>query len=166
MCRELSQGFHEQLVELTARYDAETRTRLGELAARYESALQQHEAEIQRSQQEVSRALESRAEVVAQLSNMTAAVDYLKRQWQLAQHQIEQSDLRHQAMLGSLSWRLTSPLRRALDFLSLVSKKKKSDPAPTSDLSPAQVVDHQPALSPGARAWLARMDSSDQGGQT
>jgi len=164
MCRELSQDFHEQLVALTTRYDAETKTRLGELAARYESALQQHELEIQRSQQEVSRVLESRAEVVALLSNMTAAMEYLKSQWELAQHQIEQSDLRHQAMLGSLSWRLTSPLRRALDFLSLVGKKK-SDPAPAIDLSPAQVVDHQPALSPGTRAWLARLDSSDQGGQ-
>ena len=164
MCRELSQDFHEQLVALTTRYDAETKTRLGELAARYESALQQHELEIQRSQQEVSRVLESRAEVVAQLSNMRAAMEYLKRQWELAQHQLEQSDLRHQAMLGSLSWRFTSPLRRALDFLSLVGKLK-SDPAAAIDLSPAQVVDHQPALSPGTRAWLARLDSSDQGGQ-
>ena len=135
-----------QLVELTARYDAETKTRLGELAARYELALQQHELEV-------SRALESRAEVV----------ESMERQRELCGYQLEQADSRHQAMIKSLSWRITSPLRRALDFLSLVSKKKKSDPAPTRDLSPAQVSDHQPALSPGARAWLARMDSSDQG---
>ena len=140
MCRELSQDFHEQLVELTARYDAETKNRLGELAARYDSALQQQESEIQGLQLEFSRATE-----------------YLRLQRQLFQQELEQADLRHQAMLKSFSWRITSPLRRALDFLSSAGRIK--DPAELSaDRQSARADSQQPPLSPGTRTWLAKLN--------
>ena len=148
MCRELSQDFHGQLVELTARYDAETKTRLGELAARYELALQQHELEIQRHQLEVARALESRAEVV----------ESMERQRELFGYQLEQADSRHQAMIESLSWRITSPLRRALDFVSRAGRKNASAPSP--DPLPVRAMGEQPPRSPATRAWLARIDAA------
>ena len=147
MCRELSQDFHEQLVELTARYDAETKNRLGELAARYESALQQQESEIQKQESEIHR---------LQLE-FSQASEYLQRQRLLFQQELEQADLRHQAMLKSLSWRITFPLRRALDFLSSVSRAKDTATLP-ADRGLARAVGQQPPLSPGTRAWLAKLN--------
>ena len=147
MCRELSQDFHEQLVELTTRYNAETKNRLGELAARYESALQKQESEIQKQQLEIQG---------LQLE-FSQATEYLRRQRQLFQQELEQADLRHQAMLKSLSWRITSPLRRALDFLSSAGRIKDAA-ALSADRQSARADSQQPPLSPGTRAWLAKID--------
>jgi hypothetical protein len=147
MCRELSQDFHAQLVELTARYNAETKNRLGELAARYESALQQQESEIQKQQLEIQG---------LQLE-FSQATEYLRRQRQLFQQELEQADLRHQAMLKSLSWRITSPLRRTLDFLSSASRTKEAT-ALSADRRSARADRQQPPLSPRTRAWLAKID--------
>ena len=131
--------------ELAAQHDAEIRDRLAELAARYESALQQQESEIQGLQIEFSRATE-----------------YLRLQRQLFQQELEQADLRHQAMLKSFSWRITSPLRRALDFLSSAGRIK--DPAELSaDRQSARADSQQPPLSPGTRAWLAKIDVDSEG---
>ena len=152
MCRELSQDFHEQLVELTACYDAETKNRLGELAARYESALQQQESEIQKQQSEIQG---------LQLE-FSRATEYLRLQRQLFQQELEQADLRYEAILKSLSWRITSPLRRALDFLSSAGRIK--DPAELSaDRQSARADSQQPPLSPGTRTWLAKIDVDSEG---
>ena len=126
--------------ELAAQHDAEIRDRLGELAARYESALQQQESEIHRLQVEFSQASE-----------------YLQHQQMLFQHELEQADLRHRAMLKSLSWRITSPLRRALDFLSSVRRTKDAAEL-SADRGSAHAVGQQPPLSPGTRAWLVKLD--------
>ena len=170
MCRSLCHGHVEQmteimahhdaeLIKMAAHHDAEVRHRMGELSARYESALRQHEAEIQRSQQEVARVLQSQAKVVAQLSDTAVAYEFLQHQWQQSQQRIEQADLLHQAMLKSLSWRLTSPLRWGLDFLSIAGRKKDAA-KPSVGRPPTGAVDHQPSLSPGTRAWLAIIDPS------
>ena len=126
--------------ELAAQHDADIRDRLGELAARYESALQQQESEIHRLQLEFAQASE-----------------YLQRQRLLFQQELEQADLRHEAMLKSLSWRITSPLRRALDFLSSVSRAKDAA-ALSVDRGLARAVGQQPPLSPRTRAWLAKLN--------
>ena len=132
--------------ELAAQHDAEIRDRLGELAARYESALQQQESEIQKQQSEIQG---------LQLE-FSRATEYLRLQRQLFQQELEQADLRHQAMLKSFSWRITSPLRRALDFLSSAGRIK--DPAALSaDRQSARADSQQPPLSPGTRAWLAKL---------
>ena len=65
-----------------------------------------------------------------------------------AQLQLEQASVRHQAMLNSLSWRITSPLRKALHLLSFAARKRE-----------AAV---QPQLSPGTRGWLAKMDAIEE----
>ena len=133
--------------ELAAQHDAEIRDRLGELAARYESALQQQESEIQKQESEIHR---------LQLE-FSQASEYLQRQRLLFQQELEQADLRHQAMLKSLSWRITFPLRRALDFLSSVSRAKDAAALP-ADRGLARAVGQQPPLSPGTRAWLAKLN--------
>jgi uncharacterized protein (DUF3084 family) len=133
--------------ELATQHNAEIRDRLGELAARYESALQQQESEIQKQQLEIQG---------LQLE-FSRATEYLRRQRQLFQQELEQADLRHQAMLESFSWRITSPLRRALDFLSSAGRIK--DPAALSaDRQSARADSQQPPLSPGTRMWLAKID--------
>ena len=137
MCREM---YRDMFQELAAQHDAEIRDRLGELAARYESALQQQESEIHRLQLEFSQASE-----------------YLQHQQMLFQYELEQADLRHRAMLKSLSWRITSPLRRALDFLSVASRTKDAA-ALSADRGSAGAVGQQPPLSPGTRAWLIKLD--------
>ena len=138
--------------ELAAQHDAEIRDRLGELAARYESALQQQESEIQKQQSEIQG---------LQLE-FSRATEYLRRQRQLFQQELEQADLRHQAMLKSFSWRITSPLRRALDFLSSAGRIK--DPAELSaDRQSARADSQQPPLSPGTRTWLAKIDVDSEG---
>lgn len=119
--------------ELAAQHDAEIRDRLGELAARYESEI--HQLQLEFSQ----------------------ASEYLQRQQALFQQALEQADLQHQAMLNSLSWRITSPLRRALDFLSSASRTKDAA-ALFADRGSARGVGRQPPLSPGTRAWLAKLD--------
>ena len=72
--------------------------------------------------------------------------------------QIEQADLQHQAMLKSLSWRITSPLRSALDFFSFAIRKK--------DVAALFADNQQPPLSPGTRAWLAKINAADKESQT
>ena len=144
MCREM---YRDICQELAAQHDAEIRDRLGELAARYESALQQQESEIQKQQLEIQG---------LQLE-FSQATEYLRRQRQLFQQELEQADLRHQAMLKSLSWRITSPLRRALDFLSSAGRIKDAA-ALSADRQSARADSQQPPLSPGTRAWLAKID--------
>ena len=61
-----------------------------------------------------------------------------------ALHLLEQADVRHQAMLNSLSWCITTPLRKVLHLLSFAARKRE-----------AAV---RPHLSPGTREWLAKMD--------
>ena len=185
MCRALCHGHVEQMTEIIAHHDAEIRNmtahhdaeirnmtahhdaeisnRLGELSARYESALQQHEAEIQRGRQEVARVLQSHAEVVAQLSDKALAYEFLQHQWEQSQQRLEQADLLHGAMLNSLSWRLTAPLRWALDMLSIAGRKKGTA-KPSVDLPLTGALDHQPSLSPGTRAWLAIIDPGAEEG--
>jgi hypothetical protein len=65
-------------------------------------------------------------------------------------------------MLKSLSWRITSPLRRALDFLSSAGRIKEAT-ALSADRQSARADSQQPPLSPGTRAWLAKIDV-DSGG--
>ena len=84
----------------------------------------------------------------------------MERQRELFGYQLEQADSRHQAMVNSLSWRITSPLRRALDFLSRAGRKNAS--APSSDPLPVRAMGEQPPLSPATRAWLARIDAAAQ----
>ena len=174
MCRALCHGHVEQMTEIsahhdaeirnmTAHHDAEIRNRLGELSARYESALQQHEAEIQRGRQEVARVLQSHAEVVAQLSDTALSYEFLQHQWEQSQQRLEQADLLHRAMLNSLSWRLTAPLRWALDMLSIAGRKKGTA-KPSVDLPLTGALDHQPSLSPGTRAWLAIIEPGAEEG--
>ena len=112
--------------ELAAQHNAEIRDRLGEVAARYESALQQQESEIQGLRH-------------------------------VFQKELEQADLRYQAILKSLSWRITYSLRRALDFLSSAGRVKDAA-ALFTDRQSARAVGQQPQLSPGTRAWLAKLD--------
>ena len=144
MCREM---YRDVCQELAAQHNAEIRDRLGELAARYESALQQHESALQKQESEIHR---------LQLE-FSQASEYLQRQRLLFQQELEQADLRHQAMLNSLSWRITSPLRRALDFLSSAGRTKDAA-ALSADRGSANAVGQQPPLSPGTRAWLAKLD--------
>ena len=145
MCREMYR-------ELAAQHNAEIRDRLGELAARYESALQQHESALQKQESEIHR---------LQLE-FSQASEYLQRQRLLFQQELEQADLRHQAMLKSLSWRITSPLRRTLDFLSSAGRTKDAA-ALSADRGSAHAVGQQPPLSPGTRAWLAKLDVDADG---
>lgn len=72
--------------------------------------------------------------------------------------QIKQSDLRHQAMLKSLSWRITLPLRSVLNFLSFAIRKK--------DAASLFADRQQPPLSPGTRAWLAKIDVAAEDSHT
>lgn len=65
-----------------------------------------------------------------------------------AQLQVEQANVRHQAMLNSLSWRITAPLRKALHLLSFAARKREAA--------------LQPHLSPGTRVWLAKMDATEE----
>ena len=65
-----------------------------------------------------------------------------------AQLQLEQANVRHQAMLTSLSWRITSPLRKALHMLSFAARKREAAA--------------QPQLSPGTRGWLAKMGAIEE----
>ena len=69
----------------------------------------------------------------------------LAARYESAQLQLEQADVRHQAMLNSLSWRITSPLRKALRLLFFAARKREAA--------------GQPQLSPGTRGWLAKMDA-------
>ena len=68
--------------------------------------------------------------------------------YESAQLQLEQADVRHQAMLNSLSWRITSPLRKALHLLSFAARKREAAA--------------QPQLSPGTRGWLAKMEAIEE----
>ena len=72
----------------------------------------------------------------------------LAARYESAQLQLEQADVRHQAMLKSLSWRITSPLRKALHLLSFAARKREAAA--------------QPRPSPGTRAWLAKMDAIEE----
>ena len=72
----------------------------------------------------------------------------LAARYESAQLQLEQADVRHQAMLNSLSWRITSPLRKALHLLSFAARKREAAA--------------KPQLSPGTRGWLAKMDAIEE----
>ena len=72
----------------------------------------------------------------------------LAARYESAQLQLEQADSRHQAMLKSLSWRITSPLRKALHLLSFTARKREAAA--------------QPQLSPGTRGWLAKMEAIEE----
>ena len=68
----------------------------------------------------------------------------LAARYESAQLQLEQADVRHQAMLNSLSWRITSPLRKALHLLSFAARKREAAAQP--QLSPG--------LGDGSQKWM------------